>query len=190
MACFLRPLPLPPAPHALTPSCPLTPPAVPCSTRSCEANRKLARKELALRLDEHYNGAASKRAVAHARATKSATRSHQRAAAKHAAIAEEREGERAAAEAEEAAEAAELQRLKAAAMRGRPARGSADGRTGVASAAATPLHEAFGSADARTGAVAAAATSRGASGSSASDVQSTGTGASTAAPGGTRAGLR
>jgi hypothetical protein len=164
--------------------CPATPPLTHCSTRSCEANRKLARKELALRLDEHYNGPASKRAIAHAQATKSAARSHQRAAAKHAAIADERESQRAAAEAKEAAEAAELQRLKLAAMRGRPSRGSADGR--MVSAAAAPSHEASGSAGSRTGAVAAPATLHEASGASSSDAKATRTDASVAAPGGTR----
>lgn len=63
------------------------------TTRSLEQNRQLARKELNLRLDEAINGAASKRAVERAKASKNKRTAHAKAkkkaeAAKAAAAAE------------------------------------------------------------------------------------------------------
>lgn len=83
-------------------------------TRSCEVNRKLARKQLAEALDDLFNGAASKRAVAAAAATKKAAKAHARSSAKHAEATAVKRAMREAAEAEEAAEEAELQKAIAA----------------------------------------------------------------------------
>lgn len=83
-------------------------------TRSCEVNRKLARKQLAEALDDLFNGAASKRAMAAAAATKKAARAHARSAAKHAEASAAKRALRESIEAEEAAEEAELQKAIAA----------------------------------------------------------------------------
>lgn len=83
-------------------------------TRSCEVNRKLARKQLAEALDDLFNGAASKRAVAAAAATKKAAKAHARSSAKHAEATAVKRAMREAAAAEEAAEEAELQKAIAA----------------------------------------------------------------------------
>ena len=89
------------------------------ATRSCETNRRLARRELTHRLDVLYNGAASARATAGAAAARREARRQQRASARHTAIAALRADVRAAAAVVASAEAAERQRLIDAAVRGR-----------------------------------------------------------------------